>query len=1588
MKRNGKVSPMEEELVPNDTVELQHVIQAESVQETGAVQMPPCETEEDLELSDWIPKHIKRRECCSFMEKPSKKGADDETPDEKKVCYCGREKQAHTPEARESSIPDKWTVHSHTKHLPTNAFGEVEFKMFNDRSGKYVRVAGDTNMEIMTELLMDKWNLELPNLLISVTGGAKNFTMKPRLKEVFRRGLVKAGQSTGAWIITGGMNAGVMKHVGEAVLDYTVAAGSRQKLVTIGIATWGCVASKEQLTDLAAGDKKSEGLWPAMYKPQKNNKRAASLDPNHTHFILVDQGTELIFGEEIDFRAALENEIAKQKNAVDTTIPIVLVVVEGGPGTIHTVHSAIMNGTPAVIVDGSGRAADIFAFAYKFSREVVIPVVDQTGAKKSKTITVIDEFTDKKITEMVKEEFGETNLIQNVTYIKESLIHRDLVTVFTIDQRETAKDIDVAILHALLKANRNETLTQLRLALAWNRIDVAESEIFTDDYKLDQGGFNQVMQTAVLAGKVQFISLFLDNGINLHDFLTMERLEDLYDSIPENSYLNTLIDLFRDPKRKGMCVNLYDIAMVIQELMGDSYSPLYTRDPRYYGEDDEESQLPMRRHSMTEGHMSTAASSSDLDQNHEYFDVPARELFVFAVLMNRMEMSKLFWERLEEPIGAALTAAQMLQTMQKHTEDTELQSKLRKHGQYYEEIACGVLNECHLSDEARASQELLIRELPNYGNSTCLQLAVEGDNKTFISHACCQSLLNQIWMGKMSHKNKLWRIWLSILFPPLLLGLIYFREDEQSRFANKNKGKQDNPRGLKRQRSAYPIKKKASDAGPGAKNLGDEGLDIRNTGRKLTWYDRIRFFYNAPLTTFLHNCISYLCFLMLFSYILLTNFYPTVSTAEYILMVWVFTLLVEEVRQLLADDASVFRLKLMSYIYDAWNVVDVVTLLFFLTGTVLRLIPGCEGCFEAARIVLALNLMTFWFRILHIFSVQKTLGPMLVMIGRMVIDLLGFFVILMVFVLAYGLASQAILYPNVDLTPVIIVDVLRKAYWQMYGELFLEDIEGITDCTTDLAGNSTLPRCPSEAGTWVTPILLGLYILFTNILMFNLLIAMFSYTFDKVKENTDHYWHYQRYFLIYEYHTRPPLAPPLIILSHIYLSIRTVLRICCKKAHNAGKRNVFKWRIKDEGVSKRLNKWEFMNGEEFIRRRAHLHKATMEMQVMDSKNMLETASVNVEALKDAMLGMRSKQQALANKEPSYLEERFNSIEEQLETTFQALHWIVQNMSGQAKGNPPKLQDPKQRKIEEEEKKNDLAKQEKERYMMMLSEQVRLHVKSRTSPYPEAGPDVKRFQVPDANVPWTVPFPEYSPTEYTSPVVLEGPDWADPDILNSKPEKKLSFNEYDKTYKVNRKSFEGQYKIDKNGLPLNPKGRTGLMGRGLLGRWGPNFSGDPVVTRWKRGENGQIVVEDGRKVLEFVAIQHKDGNREWGIPGGIIQPGQNVLDCLRMEFAEEAMGEDAADSSQRKNEKLEQLIQKGQKVYEGYADDPRNTDNAWLETTAYNYHDEEGKILETLNLKAGASVEHVAWQPVSSKIQLYGGHLNTLRQVALNRNAAF
>lgn len=74
---------------------------------------------------------------------------------------------------------------------------------------QYVRLSYDSRPESILRLMLKEWHMELPKILISVHGGVQNFELHPRIKQVVGKGLIKAAVTTGAWILTGGVNTGM-----------------------------------------------------------------------------------------------------------------------------------------------------------------------------------------------------------------------------------------------------------------------------------------------------------------------------------------------------------------------------------------------------------------------------------------------------------------------------------------------------------------------------------------------------------------------------------------------------------------------------------------------------------------------------------------------------------------------------------------------------------------------------------------------------------------------------------------------------------------------------------------------------------------------------------------------------------------------------------------------------------------------------------------------------------------------------------------------------------------------------------------------------------------------------------------------------------------------------------------------------------------------------------------------------------------------------------------------------------------------------------------------------------------------------------
>lgn len=96
-----------------------------------------------------------------------------------------------------------------------------------------------------------------------------------------------------------------------------------------------------------------------------------------------------------------------------------------------------------------------------------------------------------------------------------------------------------------------------------------------------------------------------------------------------------------------------------------------------------------------------------------------------------------------------------------------------------------------------------------------------------------------------------------------------------------------------------------------------------------------------------------------------------------------------------------------------------------------------------------------------------------------------FVTIIAIFVCAFGVTTQALLHPQNKLNLKLFLNVIHKAYWPIYGEIMILE----EDITFDCDKNKT--NCPESVGVVFSFFSLMIYMVIANVLLINLLIAMF-----------------------------------------------------------------------------------------------------------------------------------------------------------------------------------------------------------------------------------------------------------------------------------------------------------------------------------------------------------------------------------------------------------------------------------------------------------------------------------------------------------------
>ncbi|XP_051548313.1 transient receptor potential cation channel subfamily M member 1-like [Myxocyprinus asiaticus] len=1080
----------------------------------------------------------------------------------------------------------------------------------------YIRVSYDTKPDSLLHLMVKEWQLELPTLLISVHGGLQNFDLQPKLKQVFGKGLIKAAVTTGAWIFTGGVSTGVIRHVGDALKDHS--SKSRGKVCAIGIAPWGILESKEDLIG-----KDVTKPYQAISNPLS---KLAVLNNSHSHFILSDNGTCGKYGAEVKLRRQLEKHISLQKinTRLGQGVPVVCLIVEGGPNVISIVLESLHEepAVPVVVCDGSGRASDIISFAHKYSE--VEGLVNE-DVKEQLLVTIQKTFN-----------YNKTQSGQILLMVTECMKKRELITVFRMGA-EGQDDIEMAILTALLKGTNASAPDQLSLALAWNRVDIARNQIFVYGHNLPVNSLEQAMMDALVLDRVDFVKLLIENGVNIHHFLTIPRLEELYNT--KLGPANTLHIVVRDVKKGNLPpdyqITLIDIGLVVEYLMGGAYRCNYTRKNfrtlynNLYGlkrpkalkllgmEDDE----PRSKGKKKQKKKKEEEEDIDVDDPEvSRFMYPFHELMIWAVLMKRQKMALFLWQRGEEGMAKALVACKLYKAMAHESSQSEMvddiSQDLDNNSKEFGTLAYELLDQSYKHDEQLA-MKLLTYELKNWSNSTCLKLAVAAKHRDFIAHTCSQMLLTDMWMGSLRMgKNPGLKVILSLIFPPLILLLDFRLGDDMSHQVsvdNEDRKAKDDDNKSSKDANADAASKK-----------GDEEEGNKKM-RRIPIGKKIFEFYNAPFTKFWFNTISYLGYLMLYNYVVLVKMERWPSIQEWIVISYIITLGLEKVRQILMSEPGKLKQKINVWLEEYWNITDMVAISTFLIGLLFRL--QSEPYMGYGRVIYCVGIIFWYIRVLDIFGVNKYLGPYVMMIGKMMIDMLYFVVIMLVVLMSFGVARQAILHPDEEPTWRLARNIFYMPYWMIYGEVFADSID--PPCGENLYDEDGKKLPPCIPGAWLTPAIMACYLLVANILLVNLLIAVFNNTFFEVKSISNQVWKFQRYQLIMTFHDRPVLPPPMIIFSHIYILFR---RLCCR----CSKKKEGELDEKDKGLKliltpeelKMLYEFEEQCVQEYFREKEDEQLSSNDERIRVTNERVENMSMRLEEVNERENTMKASLQTV------------------------------------------------------------------------------------------------------------------------------------------------------------------------------------------------------------------------------------------------------------------------------------------------------------------------------------------------------------------------
>ncbi|XP_063432248.1 transient receptor potential cation channel subfamily M member 2-like isoform X2 [Mytilus trossulus] len=993
---------------------------------------------------------------------------------------------------------------------------------------------------------------EPPKLVLSIIGDSKSFVPKPWITSVFKQGLIETAKGAkDCLILYKGSSEKVSSIVREAVEDF-------DKLQSEGddvfISLVGILPEENRCKPSIHLHDGNEHHYGWDYWKQKQSDCLLGEIYN------IWMGKNKSYAE---FHASVLKGIVQNKISFMTledkplqwNVPVLTIVAEGDLDTIEAVNQVLKQNLPILIIKGSGKAADFIA---EFIENDTIDISDYIKDKTPLLFGISSH-------DLMKTEFHskcsgshkhqQNDLESNITAIKQN---KCLITIIDINRQTHPNEFTDAVTRAIISGwsrNKSEDDNQRLSRLDKDRVKRVQSYYsapvdqeqcslpkkedrvhptavsvnaisgpfgndnrkFMDSYKEIltpsslplyyyiayqfiqemQGekrviieNFNMLLKEAIVADRDDYVSVLLEEGVHFDD-----------------KYFPAIYKETLQSQRKAKTA--------LQNVLKWGSSPFIQKFKEFcFPTKEKKKDKQVYQHTCTEVCMIAGRqicqallgypSDNSLKRDEKWSAY--QDLLIWAIFVNRPKLATIFWMKCDQPLLCALLASSVYKRMAGSANDQAIKADMIAQSSLFADRALDLQSKLY-DDDAELAMDLVITEQTVWDiTSSPMQCAYEHDMLDVLAQTCPQRRLNKIWYIGIS--SSLGGFWKKGCFKALC--------------CNKSSSFEERPK-----------------------------------------------IFVAPLTRFLLHYVFFFGALVSYSAFLLQMdvFQGIVSIGFYEKIIYLYLVgeILEEYRNAFKKEASIvtkmsrsthentlrhsrwYRLK--KYLFNFWNILDVISYTLTILALLVRwFLPTKSN--KTSRRFFSMSLFAMYMRFLHVLLMSRFLGPKIIMIKEMLKDLFRFIGILFVFMIGVGVLYHANMYPAhrdmwsaVDWKYWRIWKIIYIPYFQIYAETYLEKFEenSTTPCTTiqsEWESNPDMDRCNEY--DWILPVITALYMLMSNLLLVNLLIAVFSYRFGLVQEKSEKWWRYMRYEVIMDYRTRIP-APLNLVIRPIYIAYRCIM---------------------------------------------------------------------------------------------------------------------------------------------------------------------------------------------------------------------------------------------------------------------------------------------------------------------------------------------------------------------------------------------------------------------------------------------------------------